>query len=75
MYGGRIGATLAPIAFSSVAASQLPSTIIAALPCMKAPRMFVFVSTLLFVQPFLGSEAQFETWETMFGEVHGIWPS
>src|ERR1700683_3019552 len=74
VYGGRIGATFEPSAFSSVAASQLSSMIIAALPCMNVPRMFVFVRTSLLVQPFFGSEAQFEICATMFGEVHAIWP-
>src|SRR5689334_2549799 len=72
--GGRNGATLLPIAFCSVAVSQLPSMIIAAWPFMNAPRMFVFVSTSLFVQPCFGSDAQFETCVTIDGAVHGIEP-
>src|SRR6478609_8333820 len=72
--GGRNGATFAPIASRRVAVSQLPSTIIAAWPFMKAPRMFVFVSTSLFVQPFFGIDAQFDTALTSAGAVHGVEP-
>src|SRR5436305_7664772 len=72
--GGRNGATFEPIAFCSVAVSQFPSMIIAASPFMKAPRMFVFVSTSLFVQPCFGRFAQVETCLTTFGDVHGIPP-
>ena len=75
MKGGRNGATLEPSALYSVAVSQLPSMIIAAWPFMNAPRMFVFVSTSLFVQPCFGSDAQFETCVTSAGDVHGILPS
>src|SRR5579872_353596 len=70
--GGRNGATFEPSAFCSVAVSQLPSMIIAAWPLMNAPRMFVFVSTSLFVQPRFGSDAQLDICATMFGDVHGI---
>ena len=59
----------------SVAVSQLPSMIIAAWPFMKAPRMFVLVSTSLFVQPCFGSDAQLPTCVTRAGDVHGILPS
>ena len=53
LYGGANGARFLPRPFCSVAVSQLPSTIMAALPLENAPRMFVFVSTSGFVQPFV----------------------
>src|SRR5579871_1523499 len=73
--GGTIGATFEPSPFSSVAVSQLPSMIIAAWPFMNVPRMLVFVSTSLLVQPFWGRLAQLLICETMFVEFHGICPS
>src|SRR5712692_12123754 len=72
--GSTKGATFLPMAFWNVAVSQLPSEIIAACPLVNAPRMFVFVSTSLLVQPFLGSDVHLPTWTTILGEVQGIWP-
>jgi hypothetical protein len=48
--------------------------IIAACPFMKAPRMFVFVNTSLFVQPFFGIDAHVDTALTSAGDVHEIDP-
>src|SRR3989442_1679550 len=72
--GSTNGATFEPIAFWNAAASQLPSEIIAACPLMNVPRMFVFVSTSLFVQPFFRSETHLVNCAAIAGEVHGMWP-
>src|SRR5919204_4287961 len=72
--GSTNGATFEPIDFWNVAASQLPSEIIAAFPLMNAPRMFVFVSTALFVQPRFRSETQLLSWAEILADVHGMWP-
>src|SRR5437870_2497210 len=73
-YGGTNGARFAPRPFCSVAVSQLPSTIIAACPLMNAPRMFVFVSTSLFVQPPLGRPTHLFICATIVGSVQGVLP-
>src|SRR5438552_344067 len=73
-YGGTKAPRLFPSPFCRVEVSQLPSTIIAAWPLTNAPRMFVFVSTSLFVQPLFGSPTHLVICETIFGDVQGVLP-
>ena len=72
--GGTNAATLLPMALVYFWVSQVPSTIIAALPVVKSPRLLVLVSTSLLVQPALFSLAQVASWAEFAGDVHGICP-
>src|SRR6266478_8699921 len=72
--GGTNAATFEPSAEVNFWVSQVPSTIIAALPVSKSPRLLVLVSTSLLVQPLLFSLAQVDSWAWFAAEVHGIWP-
>src|SRR5215472_8776706 len=72
--GGTNAATLLPSASVNFCVSQVPSTIIAALPLSNWPRLLVLVTTSGFVQPLLCSLTQADSWAWIVGEVHGIWP-
>src|SRR5215472_7244192 len=72
--GGANAATLVPSAWVNFAVSQVPSTIIAALPLSNWPRLLVLVTTSEFVQPVVCSLFQLSSWDLIAGDVHGIWP-
>ena len=56
--GGANAATLLPRALVNFAVSQVPSTIMAALPLSNWPRLSVLVTTSELVQPLLCSLVQ-----------------
>src|SRR5579862_1430429 len=72
--GGTNAPTLEPSAVVNFCVSQVPSTIMAALPDSKSPRLSVLVSTSELVQPALFSLAHSLSWAWLADEVHGIWP-
>ena len=73
-YGGTNAATWLPSALVNFWVSQVPSTIIAALPVSNWPRLLVLVSTSELVQPELLSLAHWVSWATFCDAVHGIFP-
>src|SRR5215469_2122448 len=72
--GGTNAATLFPSALVNLAVSQVPSTIIAALPLSNWPRLLVLVTTSEFVHPVLCSLVQLVSCALIVGEVHEIDP-
>src|SRR6202035_4085625 len=72
--GGTSAATLLPSALVNFWVSQVPSSIMAALPDSKSPRLLVLVSTSELVQPSLCSLDQMLSWDAVAAEVHGICP-
>ena len=72
--GGTNAATLLPSALVNFWVSQVPSTIMAALPDSKSPRLLVLVSTSELVQPSLFSLDQVDNWAAFAAVVHGICP-
>src|SRR6266852_5214418 len=72
--GGTNAATLLPSAVVNFWVSQVPSTIMAALPLSNWPRLPVLVTTSELVQPELCSLVQLDSCALMVGEVHGICP-
>src|SRR5258707_15447435 len=72
--GGTNAATLVPSAEVNFWVSQVPSTIIAALPLSNWPRLSVLVTTSELVQPELCSLVQLVSWAFTAPEFHGIWP-
>src|SRR5258708_35457559 len=72
--GGTKAATLLPSALVNFWVSQVPSTIIAALPDSNWLRLLVLVTTSELVQPELCSLFQFASCALMAGEVHGVVP-
>src|SRR5258708_12471950 len=72
--GGTNAPTLLPSALENFWVSQVPSTIMAALPDSKSPRLLVLVSTSEFVQPSLFSLDQVNSCAAVAGEVHGTSP-
>src|SRR5579871_6262485 len=72
--GGAKAPTLLPSAPVNFAVSQVPSTIIAALPLSNWPRLLVLVTTSELVQPVLCSLVQLVSCDLMADEVHGICP-
>src|SRR5438270_8556325 len=72
---GTKAATLLPMASVNFWVSQVPSTIMAALPDMNCWMLLVVVRTLLFVQPLFSSCAQWSNWDETCDEFHGIVPS
>src|SRR5260221_5810958 len=72
--GGAKAATLSPSALVNFWVSQVPSTIIAALPLSNWPRLLVLVTTSGLVQPVLCSLVQLASCDLIVGEVHAISP-
>src|ERR1700675_3701303 len=72
--GGTKAATLLPSALVNFWVSQVPSTIIAALPDSNWPRLLVFVTTSLLVQPELCSLVQLFRRAAPGGGARGICP-
>src|SRR5579871_6724311 len=72
--GGTNAATLEPRAEVNFWVSQVPSTIIAALPLSNWPRLSVLVTTSELVQPELCSLVQLVSWALIAAEVHGVAP-
>src|SRR6266700_2167201 len=72
--GGAKAATLSPSALVNFWVSQVPSTIIAALPVSNWPRFLVLVTTSELVQPELLSLAHRPSCAALAAEVHGIFP-
>src|SRR5215472_15892334 len=72
--GGTNAATLLPRAPVNLAVSQVPSTIIAALPLSNWPRLPVLVTTSELVQPVVCSLVLSASCALIVGEVHGIDP-
>ena len=73
--GGTNAATFACIASVNFCVSQVPSTIIAALPDVNWVMLSVVVRMFGFVHPLFCSAAHFENCASTAGDVHLIVPS
>ena len=73
--GGTNAATFLPIASVNFWVSQVPSTIIAALPEVNWSMLLVVVRMSLLVQPLVSSAAHLLYWALSVAEFQGIEPS